>query len=191
MYNDLEKGDKIIYKNHCCEIISLSRMFKGRGQSVLQVKLKDLINGSLISTTFHPGDKFREPEIKKISLRYIYTHQGKFVFSDMKDVSKRFQIDDKRFSISTINRIKNFLKPNDIAFGIFFKEKLINIIPNVKVVLRVIKALPKIKGERAEAGKKTVTLETGLKIKVPLFIEQNDLIEINTEQNKYVRRITL
>ncbi len=190
-YNDLEKGVKIAYKDQPYEIIFASTMFKGRGQSVLQVKLKNLITNSIISTTFHRGDKFKEIEIKKNKLQYLYSHRGDFVFCQEKDRSKRIQVNDKQFSSSIINSIKNFLKPNDIAIGIFVQEKLINVIPNVKVVLKVIECSPKIKGERADAGTKTVTLETGLKLKVPLFIEQDDLIEVNTEKNKYVKRVVL
>jgi elongation factor P len=190
-YNNLEKGVRIFYKNQPYEIVAVSTMFKGRGQSALQVKLKNLINGSVISTTFHQSDKFEEIEVEKIKLQYLYSHQDNFVFCKEDNRSHRFQINDKQFSSAAIVSIKNFLRPNDIATGIFIKEKLVNISPDIKVVLKVVESMPKIKGEKADAGTKVVTLETGLKLKVPLFINQNDFVEVNTEENRYVRKVDL
>jgi len=82
-----------------------------------------------------------------------------------------------------------FLKPNQILTGIKFQEKIINIVLPIKVQLKVIEAPPGVKGERAQAGTKPVTLETGATINVPLFIETGDIIEVNTETGEYVRRV--
>ena len=88
-----------------------------------------------------------------------------------------------------IGESSQFLKPNETVGGLFFDEKIINILMPIKVKLKVIEAPPGIRMGRAEAGTKQATLETGAKINVPLFIEQGDVIEINTEKSEYVRRL--
>ncbi len=82
-----------------------------------------------------------------------------------------------------------FLKENDFMEGIIFNNEIINVSLPVKVILKVIEAPPGIKGDRAQAGTKSVKLETGAEILVPLFVKEGDIIEINTEKKEYVRRI--
>lgn len=183
-YNELEKGVKIILDSQPYEIIEASSMFKGRGHSTLEAKLKNLITGETISKTFHPSDSFKEAEISKIKAKFIYSHQGKFFFSKEDDPSERFNLFEEQ-----IGSAKKFLKPNQIIEAIVFKDKIVNISLPIKINLKVIQAPPGFKGDRAQGGTKTVVLETEAEINVPLFIEQGDIIEINTEKNEYVRRI--
>lgn len=183
-YSELKKGVKIILDSEPCEIIEASHLFKGRGHSVLQVKLKNLITGNLISKTLRPSDVFEEAEVPKIEAKFLYQHQGKFFFSETKNSAKRFDL-----TVEQIGEQGKFLKPNQIIEGIIFKNKVINISLPIKINLKVIEAPPGVKGGRAEPGTKTVTLETGAKINAPLFIEEGDIIEINTQTGEYVRRI--
>ena len=82
-YSELKKGDQIILNNQPHEIVEASSMFKARGHSVLQTKLKNLITGEVISKTFHPSDSFEEAEITKITAKFIYVHRDKFIFSKL------------------------------------------------------------------------------------------------------------
>lgn len=184
-YSELEKGVKIILNNQPYEIIEASSMFKGRGHSVLQAKLKNLITGEIISQTFHPSDSFEEPETSKIKAKFLYLHRDKFFFCKENNPSDRFELTKEQIGSKEL-----FLKPNQIVEGLIFKDKVINISLPVKIQLKVTEAPPGVKGDRAQGGTKTVTLETKAKINVPLFIKQGDIIEINTEKQEYVRRIT-
>jgi len=183
-YSELQKGVKIILSGQPYEIIEASSMFKARGHSVLQAKLKNLITGEIISQTFHPSDSFKEAEISKIKAKFIYSHQNKFFFSKEDNSSKRFNLTEEQ-----IGSAKKFLKPNQIIEAIIFENKIINISLPVKIHLKVSQAPPGIKGDRSQAGTKTVILETGTEINVPLFIKEGDIIEINTEKEEYVKRI--
>ena len=183
-YSELKKGVKIILDDEHYEIIEASFLFKGRGHSVLQTKIKNLITGNLISKTFHPADTFEEAEISKIEAKFLYSHQEKFFFSEKENHAKRFDL-----TAEQIGEQGKFLKLNQIVEGIIFKGKIINITLPIKINLKVIEAPPGIKGGRAEPGTKIVTLETGAKINVPLFIEEGDLIEVNSQTGQYVRRI--
>jgi len=183
-YSELKKGVQIIINNQPYEIIESSLMFKARGHSVLQIKLKNLITGNIISKTFHPSDTFETAEISKIKAKFLYSHRDRFFFSKENDPSKRFDLSKEQ-----IGSANKFLKPNQVVEGIIFKDKIINISLPIKIQLKIKQAPPGIKGDRAQAGNKTVVLETGAEINVPLFIKEGDIIEINTEKGEYVRRI--
>lgn len=183
-YNELEKGVKIILDGEPYEIVEASPLFKGRGHSVLQTKLKNLKTGNLISKTFHPSDSFKEAEVFKIEARFLYSHREKYVFCKKDKPSERFELTEEQ-----IGEKKKFLKENQEVEALVFEGKVINISLPIKIKLKVIEAPPGLQAGRAEPGTKQVTLETGAKINVPLFIKQGDIIEINTETAEYVRRI--
>lgn len=183
-YSELKKGAQIIFNNQPQEIIEASSMFKARGHSVLRAKIKNLITGSITSQTFHPSDIFEQAELSKIKAKLIYSHREKIVFCKKNNLSERFELTKEQ-----IGQAVKFLKPNQELEAIIFRGKVINISLPIKIQLKVAQAPPGIKGDRAQAGNKTVVLETGAEITVPLFIEEGDLIEINTEKGEYVRRI--
>jgi len=183
-YSELKRGIKIILDNQPYEIIEFSPMFKGRGSSVARTKLKNLVTGNVVAKTFHPSDTFDEAEITKIPIKFLYFHRDKFFFCEENNPSKRFELTKEQ-----IGQQAEFLKQNQIVEGIVLKEKIINISLPIKISLKVIEAPPGIKGNRAEAGTKIITVETGAKINTPLFIKEGDIIEINTETGEYVRRI--
>lgn len=183
-YSELRKGVKIILTNQPYEIIETSSMFKGRGSSVIRAKVKNLITGSILAKTFHPSDAFEEVELRKIQVKFLYFHRGEFIFYEKDNPTKRFKLTQEQ-----IGQQAEFLKPNEIVEGIMFNEKIVNISLPIKIALKVIEAPPGIKGNRAEAGTKTIALETGAKINAPLFVKEGDIIEVNTETGEYVRRL--
>ncbi len=183
-YPELKKGVKIILDSQPHEIIETSPLFKGRGHSVLQARLKNLITGNLISKTFHPADTFEEAELSRIELKYLYSHRNSYFFSEKENPAKRLELTSEQ-----IGEPGRFLKPNQIIEGIIFENKLINVSLPIKITLKVTEAPPGVRGGRAEPGTKTVTLETGAKINVPLFVNEGDVIEINTQTCQYVKRL--
>ena len=92
------------------------------------------------------------------------------------------------FNEEQIGKQAKFFKPNSLVEGVIFNEKIINVVAPIKVQLKVKEAAPGIKGDRAQGGTKTAILESGAEIQVPLFIEEGDEIEINTELGEYVKR---
>ena len=183
-HTDLKKGVRFILNEEPYEVISSSFVFKGRGGSVVQTKIKNLITGNTLSKTFHPGDRFGEAEIEKIKAKFLYSHRERFFFCGEKDSSDRFDLPKEVIGESYI-----FLKPNEIVEGIQFQKKIINISLPIKVQLKVKEAPPGVRGDRAQGGTKTVVLETGAELNVPLFIKTGDTIEVNTEKGEYTRRV--
>jgi len=183
-HTELKKGVKFILGGQPYEVIESVFRFRGRGSSQVQAKIKNLITGDIITRTFHTGEEFEEAEISKIKARFIYSHRGKYYFSEKENPSHRFALTQEQIGPSA-----QFLKPGEEVEALEFEGKIINISLPIKVQLKVIEAPPGVKGDRAQGGTKQVTLETGAKINTPLFIEEGDIIEINTETGEYVRRI--
>lgn len=183
-HNDLKRGIRFIWNKEPYEVQDSSFVYKARGSSIVQTKIKNLITGNVLSQTFHPGEDFEEAELEKINVKFLYSSKEKFFFCKENDPSARFNLPKEVIGESYV-----FLKPNQIVEGMKFEEKIINISLPIKVQLKVSEAPPGIKGDRAQAGNKIVTLETGATINVPLFVEEGDIIEVNTESSEYVRRV--
>ncbi|MDP3996035.1 MAG: elongation factor P [bacterium] len=183
-HTDLKKGVIFVLEKQPYEVLESAFVFKGRGSSVVQTKIKNLILGNLLSRTFHPGDNLEEAEIEKINVKFVYLHKGKFVFSKEDNSSVRFELPKE-----VIGDSADLLKPNEVVEGMVFEGKIINISLPIKVQIKVTEAPPGIRGDRAQGGTKVVTLETGAQINVPLFVEQGDVVEVNTESREYVKRV--
>jgi len=183
-YSELIRGVIIIVNDQPYQIVEAQNTFKGRGHSYLQMKLKNLINGAVIAKTAQPRDSFDEAEIEKKEAVFLYQNRGKYVFTEKDNPSKRFELSEE-----LIGDVAKFLKTDETVTTVIFKDKIINIIVPIKVNLKVTEVPPGVKGDRAQSGNKSVELETGVKINVPLFIDEGDIIEINTESGEYVRRV--
>ena len=181
-YAELNRGVIIVINDQPYEIVEALNTFKGRGHSYLQMKLRNLMNGAVISKTAQPRDTFEEADVEEKEAKFIFGNKGKYTFSDIK--GKRFELTEEQ-----VGEKAKFLKANEEVKTILFDDKIINVIIPIKVQLRVTEVPPGVKGDRAQSGTKLVTLETGAKIDAPLFVNEDDIIEINTESSTYVRRV--
>jgi len=183
-HSDLKKGVQFILEGEPYEVLESSFTYKARGSSTMQGKIKNLKTGNIITRTFHTADNVEEAELEKIQVKFIYESKGKLVFTEAKDASKRFELSQEQ-----IGEQAAFLLPNTQVEGMAFQGAVINVALPIKMSLKVKDAPPGIKGDRSIGGTKAVTLETGVVVNVPLFIETGDVIEVNTETSEYVRRI--
>lgn len=167
------------------EVLDHSIVFKGRGSAVMQTKIRNMKTGSVLNRTFHTGETFEEAEIRKIKIKFVYSNRGAYVFSDEENPKQRFELTQEQVG----NKAKYFL-PNMALEGLLFGDTLIGISLPVKMTLKVTETPPGVKGDRAQSGTKTATLETGAVAQVPLFVQQDDMVEINTETDEYVRRVS-
>ena len=133
---------------------------------------------------FQQGDIFEEADLQKKDIKFIYQSKGQYFFCEINDPSKRFS-----FTEVQIGNQAKYLRPNEIVTGIIFDEKIINFKLPIKVELKVKESAPGVKGDRAQGGTKSAILESGAEIQVPLFVEEGDTIEVNTETGEYVKRV--
>jgi elongation factor P len=181
---DLKKGVRVLIDNQPHEVIDSNPMKKAQRRVVIQTRIKNLITGTISERNFHQGDMFEEVELGKFQAKFLYAHRDKFVFCDITDSSKRFEL-----SPAQVGDASKYIKQNEVVEGITFEDKIVSVNLPIKVQLKVKETPPGVKGDRAQGGTKTAIMETGIQVQVPLFINEGDSIEINTEKNEYVRRI--
>jgi len=183
-HTDLKKGTEFILDGQPWVVLDAQLMKMAQRRPVVQSKIKNLIDGKVQERNFQQGDVFEEANLEKHEIKYLYSTKGQYWFCEPNDPSKRFS-----FTEEQIGTQAKYLKPNEIVVGIVFDGKIINFKLPIKVELKVKESAPGVKGDRAQGGTKEAVLESGAVIQVPLFIEQGDTIEINTETGEYVRRV--
>jgi len=183
-YFELRKGIKFILDDEPYEVLEFQQMYKAQDMSVAKTKIRNLITGKVLEKSFHQEDHFETAEMEKVEVKFLYSHRGKFGFCEAQNPGKRFELEETQ-----IGSAAKFMKPTEIVTGIKFQDKIINIILPIKVHLKVTETEPGIKGNSAQGGTKTATLETGAVVLVPLFVKTGDTVEVNTESAEYVRRV--
>lgn len=183
-YNDLKPGVVFILDNEPYQVIEFNFMRMQQRKPVAQTKIRNLITGKVISRNFQHTESFEQAKIDYKKAKFLYGHRGKFVFSEITDPSKRFELGEEQVGDSS-----KFLKSNCEVDLMEFEEKIINIVLPIKMDFKVIEAPPGVRGNTAQGGIKAVKIETGAMINTPLFIEQGDIIEINTRTGEYVERV--
>jgi elongation factor P len=183
-YSDLKKGILFVLDGAPYEVLEFSFLRMQQRKPVAQTKIKNLVTGKIVERNFHMNESFAEAEIEKEPLKFIYSNKGEFWFTLPNDPSKRFSLTEE-----TIGQAAKFLKPNTEVISIKFGEKIIGVQIPVKMELTVKDAPPGFRGDTATGGSKSVTLETGAQINVPLFVNTGDVIRVNTETGEYVERV--
>lgn len=184
-HTDLKKGTQFIFEGQPWEVVDALLVKMAQRRPVVQTKMKNLIDGRFQEKNFQQGDMFDEADLVKKNIKFLYETKGQYFFCEENDPSKRFS-----FTQEQLGKGAKFFKPNSMVTGIIFEEKIINVVAPIKVALKVKESAPGVKGDRAQGGTKEAILESGAVIQVPLFIEEGDVIEINTELEEYVKRVS-
>lgn len=183
-YNEIKERKYIIYENEPYEVLTSHVFRKQQRKPVNATKLKNLITGSVKEISFHVSEKVEEAEIDSREAKYLYSNRGEYCFADPTDPSKRFTMKEE-----LVGPQGKFLKPNTIIEIQSFQDRHVGFKLPVKVDLKVVEAPPAVKGDTAKGGTKQVKLETGAFINAPLFINEGEMIRINTETGEYVERV--
>jgi elongation factor P len=187
-YSEIRERKIIIYEDEPCEVMEshVARTQQRKPQN--QVKLKSLLSGRTWNTVFHASDKADEADITKRDVKFLYANKGEYWFSDPEDPKDRFQLPEK-----IIAEAAKFLKPNELVTALVWdndgEEQIISVKLPVKMEFIIKEAPPSIRGNTANGGGKVVTLENGIKMSVPFFLEVGDKIRVNTETGEYVERV--
>ena len=183
-YTDLKKGVMFVWNNKPYEVVEANFSRMQQRKAVVQAKIRDVTTGKLLETNFQASDQFEEAEIEKRPLNFLYTHRGDYVFADPASRKDRFVLKE-----SVIGQNKLWLKPDNQVIALFYKGQILTLTLPVKIDLKVIEAPPGVVGDRAQGGYKSITLETGAIVQSPLFINQGDIVRVNTETGEYVERV--
>jgi len=183
-YNELKPGIFIVLNGQPFAVLESEFLRMQQRKPVMKTKLKNLVSGSVVERSFQPSDQLEEAEMEKVKAKFLYGHRGEFWFCDANDAKKRFQLD-----ADAVAGKENFLKANSEVEMLKFGDKILSINLPVKMDYKVVEAPPGIKGDTAQGGTKVVVVETGAKISAPLFINEGDIVRVNTETGSYVERV--
>jgi len=181
--SDFEKGLVIEIEDQPWVIVDFQFVSPGKGAAFFRTKLKNLKTGKVVERTFKSGERFEEMEFEYKKATYLYHDRQNAVFS-LKENNQRVSLP----LINVENKIR-YLKQNSEIDLIYIDNELMDINLPKKVNLKIIEAAPATKGNTATNAYKTVKVETGLEVNVPLFIKEGEIIRINTETGEYVERV--
>jgi elongation factor P len=176
----IKTGKNIVLDGEPYVVMSHEHSKMGRAGAVLRTKLKNLINGAVMEKTFQGADKIEEADITKSKAQFLYNDGEDFYFMDAESY------DQFPLPKDAIGEAPSYLIEGTEVTLLLFNGIPVNIELPVKVTLEVTEAPPNIKGDTQSGGTKMVTLQTGLSLAAPLFVEVGNKVIVNTERGEYV-----
>ena len=183
-YTDLTKGVDFVLDGAPYEVLEMNFLRMQQRKAVVQTRIKNLITGKIVDRNFQASDNFEEADIERRNANFIYASKGEYWFHAEGDPKARFSLPE-----DIVGDQGRFLKPNTKVQTMVFEEKVIKLDIPIKMDFKVIEAPPAIRGNTAQGGTKQVTIEGGAKVNAPLFINEGDVIRINTQSGDYVERV--
>ncbi len=182
--SDFRKGIKILYRDEPYMILEYHHVKPGKGGAFVRTKMKNMITGLIRKETFRSGEKFPDPNLEYHDMQYLYQDNDLYNFMDQ-DTFEQVALNKDQ-----LEGVLPFLQEQIVYTVLYFAEKPITVTPPIFMELKVIDTPPGVKGDTAQgAGNKPATLETGLVVQVPLFVDVDDIIKIDTRESKYVERV--
>jgi elongation factor P len=182
--SDLRKGTKILYRDEPYIVLEYQQVKPGKGGAYIRTKMKNLITGLVHEETFRSGEKFQDPHLVNKEMVYLYVDNGFYHFMDQES------FEEVILNSNQLSDILDYLKEQTVYTILYFKGKPIIVTPPLFLELEVKETPPGVRGDTAQgAGTKPATLETGLVVQVPLFVEEGDIIKIDTRTGSYLERI--
>lgn len=180
--NEIKSGKYVVLDREPFRVLSDEHSKTGRAGAVLRTKLKNLATGAVLEKTFQGAEKVEEADISREKAQYLYQEGDDYAFMDNSTY--------EQFSLSkdVLGDSVDYLIEGTEVSIINFNGNPINVELPVKIKFKVIQAPPGLKGDTASGGDKVVTVETGLKVTTPLFVNEGDEIIVNTEKGEYVSR---
>ncbi len=179
---NIRKGNYIRHKNQPFLVMDTEFSFHGRGSAHMKLKIRSLDGSSNQTVTFKTGDSVEELDVSSIEMQFLYADDTEAHFMNPRNYEQ------VEVPISLLDGKVNMLTAEAKVYVQFFEEKPVGVSLPPKVKLKVSKAPEATAGNRAKAAKKDVTLETGLIVQAPLFIKENDVLIIDTNNGEYVSR---
>ncbi len=190
-YNEIRPRRFIVWQSEPYEVIDSHVFRKQQRKPVNQTKLKNLITGKVVEQSFHQSEKAEEADIGRRSVKYLYAtksglpagRQGEYWFCETANPAQRFQL-----PAALVADKLHYVRPNDPVDLLSFGEQIIGLSIPIKAKLKVTEAAPAVRGNTAQGATKQITLETGVIVTAPLFVNEGDIVEVNTATGEYVGR---
>jgi len=180
---EFRKGLRILQDNEPFSIVEFQHVKPGKGGAFVRTRLKSFITGNVLDKTFRSGDKVEVPDMEEKQMQFLYREGNQYYFMDEATYDQIF-IDEK-----SLGDTKNYLKESMVITVLFYNGKTIGVDMQNFVNLAVSQTEPGIKGDTAQNATKPAVLETGHTVQVPLFVEEGDVVRVDTRTGAYIERV--
>ena len=183
--SQLKTGNVILYNNDLHSIIEIEHRTPGNLRAFYQIKMKNLKNGKMIDNRFRPNEEVELIRLETKEFQFLYKDGSDYYFMDNETYEQTHIPDD------IIGKQGEFMKEGQTVQIVFHDSSALNLELPPHVELKVISSAPAVKGNTATGATKAVTVETGATVNAPLFIEENDVIKVDTRSGDYITRVKL
>ncbi len=182
-YNEISLKKVIIWDDEPFIVLASHVFRKQKRKPVNVTKLKSLVSGRVVEQTFHSNETAEEADMGSKPIEYIYESKGEYWFNTPGKPSERFAL-----QADVVGEAIKYLKPKTIIDALLYNDEVISVKIPVKIELRIKETASAVRGNTSSNALKDAILETGAKIMVPLFINEGDIIRVNTESGEYTER---
>ncbi|GAA3690533.1 elongation factor P [Arthrobacter ginkgonis] len=182
--NDIKNGTILKLEGQLWNIIEFQHVKPGKGGAFVRTKMRNVMSGKVVDKTFNAGLKIETATVDRRDYQYLYQDGTDYVFMDTSDY------DQIHVPAETVGDAKNFMLENQTAVIAMYEGSPLYIELPPSVVLEITYTEPGLQGDRSSAGTKPATLETGYEIQVPLFVEQNTKVKVDTRTGDYLGRVS-
>ena len=180
--NDIKNGMTILFEDNIYTVLEFSHVKPGKGAAFVQAKLKNLRTGSIVEKRFNSGVKLEKAMVEKKNMQFLYATGDSYNFMNM-ETYEQIELDKNQ-----IGEDAEYLKEGLNVDVTFFQGELLGLILPEKIEMQITKTEPAVKGNTTNNAMKDAILETGMKVRVPLFVEEGETIIVSTKDGKYVSR---
>lgn len=171
------------HKNNLWSIVEFQHVKPGKGPAFVRTKLKNIENGKVVEETFRSGEKVEEVRLEKRPYQYLYPDGEFYVFMNT-ETYEQLQLHK-----DGLGDVIPYIKESDICSVLLMEENPLTVEPPMTVELAVAQTDPGVRGDTAQGGSKPATMETGLVVQVPLFIDEGEILKIDSRTGKYLGRV--
>ena len=180
---DFRNGMCIEYNGKLCTIVEFQHVKPGKGGAFVRTKLRDIKTGRVVDYTFNSGTKFDSVRLETKKMQFLYSDGSDFNFMDMNTYEQL------AIPAEVVGDVAKWFKENDEATLMYAGEELISVEPQMFVELEVTETEPGFKGDTATNTTKPATLETGVTVQVPTFVEIGDVLQMDTRDGRFIKRV--
>ena len=181
--NEFKGGLKIMIDGDPCAIIENEFVKPGKGQAFNRVRIRNLKTGRVVDKTFKSGESFEAADVIDTDMQYLYA-DGDFWHFMVPDTYEQYAADE-----NAVSEARQWLKEQDVCQVTLWNNSPLIVTPPNFVELSIVETDPGVRGDTAQGGVKPAHLETGAVVRVPLFIEQGEVIRVDTRSGEYVGRV--
>ena len=181
--SDFRNGMTIEVDGKVCQVIEFQHVKPGKGAAFVRTKLRDIINGGVVETSYRPTEKFPQARIDRKDMQYLYADGEMYNFMDT-ETYEQIALNEE-----SVGDALKFVKENEVCKVLSYNGKVFSVEPPLFVELEITDTEPGFKGDTATGATKPAIVETGAKVNVPLFVEMGEKIKIDARTGEYLSRV--